>query len=105
MIAESVAIEQMLSRRTAERSTAHNHDIKRSSIWTPGSTPQRLVQSVANITPDHVLAEVSILSCWSRRHRSLSCSSTGRFYGRCPSNGALVFLWKHGAVAQEHRTA
>src|ERR1700687_4938972 len=94
MISESVAIEQMLSRGTTERPAADNHDVEESGIWAPRCAPERFVQPIANIAPDHVLAEVSVLSSWTCRHRSLSCSSTGRFYGRCPSNGALVFLWE-----------
>src|SRR5437868_4991333 len=78
MVSEGVAIEQMLSRGTPERAAADDHNIERSGVGAPGGTPQRFVQPVANITPDHVLAEVRVLSSRTR-HKRPPISSTQRF--------------------------
>src|SRR2546423_5437134 len=95
MISERVGIEQMLSRSTTERPAPDDHNVKGSSVRAPGGAPKRFVQPVANITPDHVLAEVRVLSSRTRRHRFLSCSSMGRFRmdGARPM-GPLVLLWE-----------
>src|SRR5438309_10773698 len=78
MVSESVAVQQMLSRGTTERPAADNHDIEGLGVWVPGGTPQRFVQPVTNITPDHVLAEVRILS-GRARHKWPPVSWTERF--------------------------
>src|SRR5260370_36100470 len=69
----------MLSRGTTECPPADNHDVEGFSVRAGRGTPERFVETVANVTPQHVFAEVSVLGSWTRRHRSLSCSQADGF--------------------------
>src|SRR5437588_10129302 len=106
MVSESVAVQQMLSRGTTERPAADNHDIEGLGVWAPGGTPQRFVQRITNITPDHVLAEVRVLSSRTRhKWPPVFLDRAVWTVRRCRAMRVVVSFRKHGAGQSQHRMA
>jgi hypothetical protein len=71
VVAELVAVEEMLCQSATEGTAADDHDVKRPGIRPTGRAAHGLIEAVANISPEHVLAEVRVLRAGTCGHGNL----------------------------------
>ena len=71
VVGELVAVEEMLCQGATEGTAADDHYVKRPGIRPAGHAVHGLVEAVANISPEHVLAEVRVLRAGTCGHGNL----------------------------------
>src|SRR5262249_25273280 len=66
--AEAVGIEQVLGKRSAERTPTNYYDVEEPSVRSSRSAVKGLVEAIADVAAQDILTEVRVLSCGAGRH-------------------------------------
>lgn len=80
---QPIAVEQVLGQDGPEGAAADDDDVERAGVRPASGAAQGLVQAVADVAAEHVLAEVGILRGGARRHGHVLLLAVGRDLPPC----------------------
>src|ERR1051325_11703465 len=65
VVPQLVAVKEMLSQGSTKGTPADDDNVKGSRIRWPGCAAHCLIETVANVAAEHILAEIRVLRAWT----------------------------------------